>query len=167
MYRQQRVYNKYQRIGKSKLFFYNYSFFHTESNQSNITTKLSRTCLPKIDKKTHQKKWSTKKLYSSIGLVFCCFGLLGNLELNLRFCTFIFHKLSRPSPPHQVINREWMTSLTVKLGKVKVGYYSSLQASPLFLPEKETNTILEVFTQIAFKTGFSESNAWGNSTRLI
>ena len=57
--------------------------------------------------------------------------------------------------------------MKVKLGKVKVGYYSSLQASPLFLPEKETNTILEVFTQIAFKTGFSESNAWGNSTRLI
>ena len=39
--------------------------------------------------------------------------------------------------------------------------------SPLFLPEKETNTILGVFTQIAFKIGFSESNAWGNSTRLI
>ena len=47
-----------------------------------------------------------KLLYSSIGLVFCCFGLLGNLELNLIFCTFIFHKLSRPSPPHQVVNRD-------------------------------------------------------------
>ena len=52
-------------------------------------------------------------LYSSIGLVFCCFGLLGNLELNLRFCTFIFHKLSRQSPPLQVVNGEWMTSSTV------------------------------------------------------
>ena len=57
--------------------------------------------------------------------------------------------------------------MKVKLGKVKVGYYSSLQASPLFLPEKETTIILEVFEQIAFLNGFSESNAWGNSTRLI
>ena len=54
MYRQQRVYNKYQRIGKSTLFL-ELLIFHTESNQSNITTKLSRTCLPKIDKKTHKK----------------------------------------------------------------------------------------------------------------
>ena len=48
-----------------------------------------------------------------------------------------------------------------------VPVFFTLQASPLFLPEKETNTILEVFTQIAFKTGFSGSNALGNSTRLI
>ena len=50
-----------------------------------------------------------------------------------------------------------------------VPVFFSLQASPLFLPEKETNTILEVFrfTQIALTSGFSESNAWGNSTRLI
>ena len=48
-----------------------------------------------------------------------------------------------------------------------VPVFFSLQASPLFLPEKETNTILEVFMPIAFKTGFSESNAWGNSTKLI
>ena len=52
-------------------------------------------------------------LYSSIGLVFCCFGLLGTLELNLKFCTFIFHKLSRQSPPLSVVNGEWMTSSTV------------------------------------------------------
>ena len=37
-------------------------------------------------------------LYSSIGLVFCCFGLLGALELNLKFGIVIFHKLLRPSP---------------------------------------------------------------------
>ena len=51
--------------------------------------------------------------YSSIGLVFCCFGPLGTLELSLKFYTFIFHKLSRQSPPLQVVNGEWMTSSTV------------------------------------------------------
>ena len=48
-----------------------------------------------------------------------------------------------------------------------VPVFFSLQASPLFLPEEETTIILEVFMEIAFLTGFNESNAWGNSTRLI
>ena len=67
-------------------------------------------------------------------MVFCCFGLLGTIELNLKFWTFIFHKLSRQSPPLQVVNGEWMTSSTVtkspksesETRKGKVGYYSPL-----------------------------------------
>ena len=31
---------------------------------------------------------------------------LGTLELNLKFGKFIFHKLSSPSPPYQVVNGE-------------------------------------------------------------
>ena len=50
------------------------------------------------------------------------------------FSIFISHKLSRPTPPHQVVNGEWMTTSTVtkspksesETRKVKVGYYSPL-----------------------------------------
>ena len=35
-------------------------------------------------------------------------NFLGTFILNLKFCTFISHKLSRQSPPLQVVNGEWI-----------------------------------------------------------
>ena len=51
--------------------------------------------------------------YLCIGLVFCCYGL-GTLELNMKFGIFLFHKLLKPLPPHQVVNGKWITSSTVQ-----------------------------------------------------
>ena len=95
--------------------------------------------------------------YLSIGLVFCCYGF-GTLELNMKFGIFLFHKLLKPLPPHQVVNGKWIihSAKITKKGKWKVKRESGVQL-PTFKPAETKMTLKIILDPQDFALLFSST----------